>query len=458
MNATLLSQVAQWTGGRLLAGGAGAKITSICTDSRSLRAGDLFVAMRGENFDGHTFVPEAAKLGGIGAVVEKVPIDLPSSFGIIEVLDTLRALQSLSANYRASLSLKVVGVTGSNGKTSTKDFVTSVLGQRFRVAKTEGNLNNHIGVPLTLLRLDSTHEVSVVEMGMNHPGEIAPLATMARPDTAIITNIGTAHIEFMRTREAIAQEKGMLAEAVHAGGTVVLNADDEFTPSIAKRCSARVVTAGISSGDVRATDLKPLSSGIQFRLHATGQCVQAELPVPGEHMVRNALLACAAGLSFGLTLDECAAGLSAPQLSKGRLQQKQIGGLTILDDSYNANPDSVVAGLATLAQMPGKGRRIAVLGRMGELGAESERGHRRVGEAAGQHSISSLITVGEEARWIAEAARTSGVREVIHVADVEEAVAALRGVAGEGDIVLVKGSRSAKMERIVHAMEKGAVA
>ncbi len=458
MNTTLLSQVAQWAGGRLLAGGADAKVASICTDSRSLKAGDLFIALRGENFDGHTFVPEAAKLGGIGAIVEKVPPGLSASFGIIEVLDTLRALQSLSANYRASLPLKVVGVTGSNGKTSTKDFVTSVLGQRFRVAKTEGNLNNHIGVPLTLLRLDSTHEFSVVEMGMNHPGEIAPLAAMAKPDAAIITNIGSAHIEFMHTREAIALEKGMLAEAVHAGGTVVLNADDEFTPSIAKRCSARVVTAGISSGDVRATDLKPLSSGIQFRLHATGQSVQSELPVPGEHMVRNALLACAAGLSFGLTLDECAAGLRAPQLSKGRLQQKQIGGITILDDSYNANPDSVVAGLATLANMPGNGRRIAVLGRMGELGTESERGHRRVGEAAGQHSISCVIAVGEEAKWIAGAARTSGVREVIHVADVDEAVVALRGAAREGDIVLVKGSRSAKMERIVQAMEKGGVA
>ncbi len=271
MNATLLSQVAQWAGGRLLAGGADARVTNICTDSRSLKAGDLFVALRGENFDGHAFVPEAAKLGGIGAIVEKAPLGLPANFGIIEVLDTLRALQTLGANYRAGLSLKVVGVTGSNGKTSTKDFVTSVLGRKFRVAKTEGNLNNHIGVPLTLLRLDSTHEVSVVEMGMNHPGEIAPLAAMAKPDTAIITNIGSAHIEFMHTREAIAQEKGMLAEAVHAGGTVVLNADDEFTPGIAKRCSARVVTAGISSGDVRATDLKPLSSGIQFRLHATGQ-------------------------------------------------------------------------------------------------------------------------------------------------------------------------------------------
>ena len=458
MNATLLSKVAQWSGGHLLAGGADATVTSICTDSRSLKSGDIFIALRGENFDGHSFVPEAARLGAIGAVVEKAPLGLPVNFGIIKVLDTLRALQLLSTNYRTSLPLKVVGVTGSNGKTSTKDFTASVLGQRYRVAKTEGNLNNHIGVPLTLLGLDSAHEMAIVEMGMNHPGEIAPLAAMAKPDAAIITNIGTAHIEFMRTREAIAQEKGMLAEAIHSSGTVVLNADDEFTPRIARRCSARVVTAGISSGEVRATDLKPLSSGIQFRLHATGQCVQAELPVPGEHMVRNALLACATGLSFGLTLDECAEGLRVIQLSKGRLQQKQIGGITILDDSYNANPDSVIAGLATLAQMPCKGRRIAVLGRMGELGEESERGHRRVGMAVGELAISCVIAVGEEAGWIADAARTGGVREVIHVSDVDDAVVALRGMTGEGDTVLVKGSRSAKMERIVQAMEKGGVA
>lgn len=426
---------------------------TVCTDSRALKPGDLFVALRGDNFDGHTFIAQAAQLGAAGAIVEKAPTGLPKEFGLVEVVDSLKALQSLAGNYRQTLTVKVVGITGSNGKTSTKDATAAVLSRRFKTAKTEGNLNNHIGVPLTLLQLNSKHGAAVVEMGMNHAGEIAPLAAMAKPDAAIVTNVGVAHIEYLGTREAIAREKSVLAEAVPPGGTVVLNADDEFTPSIAGRCRARVVTAGLQSGDVLASDLQPLPTGTKFRLHASGRSVDAELPVPGEHMVRNALLACATGLALGLTLEDCAAGLADLQLSKGRLQQKEIGGLLVMDDSYNANPDSVAAGLATLAQMPGAGRRIAVLGRMGELGHEAERGHRRVGQTAGYLGISCVIAVGDEARWIAEAAQEAGVRKVVPAATVEEAVTALRSYAHAGDIVLVKGSRSAKMERVVQALE-----
>ncbi len=453
MDATPLSQVANWSGGRLLAGGADALVANICTDSRALKSGDLFVALRGDNFDGHKFVSEAARIGAVGAIVEKAPIDLPADFGVIEVLDTLKALQELSRHYRASLPVRIIGITGSNGKTTTKDFTAAVLGRKFRTAKTAGNLNNHIGVPLTLLSLSGDNEVAVVELGMNHPGEIAPLAALARPDAAIITNVGTAHIEYMGTREAIAQEKGELAAAVHSSGTVFLNAEDDFSPAISARCSARVVTAGISTGDVRATDLETISSGIKFRIHATGRCVDAELPVPGEHMVRNALLACAAGLEFGVTLEECAAGLRDAGLSKGRLQQKQIAGLTILDDSYNANPDSMIAGLATLAKQPAAGRRIAVLGRMGELGATSESGHRRVGQAAGALGLDCIIAVGDEPRWIADSA--AGVAKIICVPDTLAAAAELRSFSKSGDVVLVKGSRAAQMERVILELEKG---
>jgi UDP-N-acetylmuramyl pentapeptide synthase len=277
---------------------------------------------------------------------------------------------------------------------------------------------------------------------------------MSKPDAAIITNVGVAHIEFLGTRDAIALEKSVLAEAVHADGTVVLNADDDYTPAIAGRCRAKVVTAGISRGDVRATDLEPLTSGTRFRVHATGRCVNAELKVPGEHMVRNAMLACAAGLALGVSLEECVAGLAELQLTKGRLQQKRIGGLLVMDDSYNANPDSVVAGLTTLAQIPGGGRRIAVLGRMAELGHEAERGHRQVGQTAGTLGLSCVITVADEPGWIADAARAAGVREVIQTATNEEAARALSAYAREGDVVLVKGSRSVKMERLVQALEE----
>ena len=456
MDTTPLSEIAAWAGGRLTAGDGNKTVSEIRTDSRALKPGDLFVAIRGEKFDGHDFVAEAARIGAAGAIVAKSPAGLPPSFAIIEVADTVRALQSLAAAYRASLPLKAVCITGSNGKTSTKDFTASVLAQSLSVTKTAGNLNNHIGLPLTILRAGRNHTAGVFEIGMNHPGEIAPLAAVARPDMAIITNVGVAHIEFMGSREAIAQEKGMLAEAVGADGTVILNADDEFTPSIARRTRARVVTAGLQSGDVRASDLEQLSEGIRFRLHATGQCVEAELPVPGEHMVRNALLAVAAGIVFGLTLEECAHGLRDIQLTAGRLTQKTVAGIGILDDTYNANPDSMSAALVTLARMPAAGRRIAVLGRMGELGAESERGHRSVGEVAGRERIPCVITVGEEALWIADSAETAGVPSVIRTADTGDAVRALRGLARPGDLVLVKGSRSARLERIVHAMEGGA--
>ena len=453
MDATTLSQIATWSGGRILGGNPAATITTVCSDSRALRPGDLFVAIRGERFDGHDFLAEAARLGAAGAIVEKETPGLSPAFALIIVSDTVRGLQSLAAAYRATLRLTSVCIPGSNGKTSTKDLCAAVLAQRFRVTVTVGNLNNHLGVPFSILRADSTHDVGVFEIGMNHAGEIAPLAAIARPDIAIITNVGVAHIEFLGTREAIAQEKGMLAEAVGENGTLILNADDAFTPFIAQRTPARVITAGLLGGDVRGTDLEQLSRGIKFRLHATGLCVGAELPVAGEHMVRNALLACAAGISLGLSLGECAAGLRALNLTAGRLTQKTIGGIRILDDTYNANPDSMTAALVTLARMPVEGRRIAVLGGMGELGNESERGHRAVGEVAGREKIGCVITVGESARWIAEAAEDSGVDNVVRTADADEAARILLGIAQPGDTVLVKASRSARLERIVQAME-----
>jgi UDP-N-acetylmuramoyl-tripeptide--D-alanyl-D-alanine ligase len=455
MDSTPLSQIATWSRGRLTGGNPAATVTTISSDSRSLKAGDLFIAIRGEKFDGHDFLAEAARLGAVGAIVEKHTSGLPSSFALIIVADAVRSLQWLATAYRGTLPLTALCITGSNGKTSTKDLCASVLAQRFSVTRTAGNLNNHLGVPISILRADSSHDVGVFEIGMNHAGETAPLAAIARPDIAIITNIGVAHIEFLGTREAIAQEKGMLAEAVGENGTVILNADDEFTPSIAKRTRARVMTAGLQGGDVRATELEQLSRGIKFRLHATGQCVGAELPVPGEHMVRNALLACAAGLTLGLSLEECAAGLRTLDLTPGRLTQKTFGGIRILDDTYNANPDSMSAALVTLARMPATGRRIAVLGGMGELGKESERGHRSVGEVAGREKIGCVITVGETARWIADAAESSGVGTVIRTADADEAARTLRGIAMPGDTVLVKASRSARLERIVLAMEGG---
>ncbi len=453
MDATRFETIAKWAGGRLIAGDPAGTVTVVCTDTRALKAGDFFIALRGENFDAHTFVAEAARRGAAGALVEEIPADLPPGFTVVQVADTLAGLQKVAAYYRQTLSIQAVGLTGSNGKTSTKDLTAGVLGENFQVTKTEGNLNNHIGVPLTLLRARSSDQVGVFEAGMNHPGEIAPLAAMIAPDVAIITNIGMAHIEFMGTREAIALEKGMLAEALQPSGTLILSAHDEFSPAIAARTKADVVLAGIGIGEVFASELKAHFSGTKFRLHADGRSVEAELSVPGEHMVRNAVLAAAAGRVFGLSLEECAAGLTKLRLSKGRLEQKLVRGIQILDDTYNANPDSVGAALRTLASMPAVGRRIAVLGRMGELGTEAERGHRQVGEVAAREHIDCVVGVGEEAEWIADAAWRGGVEKVVRVGSTDEATKALREFAKPGDVVLIKGSRSAKMERIVEALQ-----
>jgi len=452
MDPTKVETLARWAGGTLLSGDPAATASVICTDSRSLKAGDLFLALRGERFDGHAFLDEAVKHGAIGAVIEELTGELPSDFVVIKVDDTLRGLQAIAGEYRRGLDLQVVAITGSNGKTSTKDLAAAVLAERFQVTRTEGNFNNHIGLPLSLLNARSGDRIGVFEIGMNHPGEIAPLAALAQPNVAIITNIGVAHIEFMGSREAIAQEKGILAEALDASGTVILSAEDDFAKSIAARTKADAVFCGIGKGDVCATDLRQDFGGTKFRLHADRHSVEAELPVPGVHMVRNALLAAAAGRVFGVTLEECAAGFGQLRLTKGRLEQKVIRGVHIIDDTYNANPDSMVAALQTLMQMPAAGARIAVLGRMGELGAESERGHRAVGEMAAQLGVDYVITVGEEAAVTADAAWRGGVNKVLKYPTTEEAVKSVRNMVKAGDIVLVKGSRSAKMERIVEGL------
>ena len=447
-----ISAIASWVEGGLSRGNAAAKIDAVSTDSRALKPGALFVALRGEKFDGHDFIRQAAQSGAAGAVVEEAPDDLPEDFAVIRVADTLAALQQMATAYRRTLPTKVVAITGSNGKTSTKDFAASVLAGRGRVAKTEGNLNNHIGLPLTILRALGSDDFGVFEIGMNHAGEIAPLARIARPDAGVITNIGVAHIEYMGSREAIAQEKGMLAEAVGPEGFVVLPVDDAFTESIAARTHAKVIRAGLEHGDVYASDVTTDSEGSRFVAHAGGRAAAGHVAAPGRHMVNNAMLAVAVGLEYGVPLEECLEGLRRAKLTGGRLERKMVRGICILDDSYNANPDSMVAALETLGQMPG--RRIAVLGQMNELGAESDRGHRRVGEAAAREKIECVITVGGIAAGIAAAAREHGVRHVFTPETTAEAAAILRSMARNGDTVLIKGSRSVKMETIVEELAR----
>ncbi len=455
MDPLTLDQIAQFAGAVRQGGAGQTSVTNLSTDTRTVRPGNLFVALRGENFDGHKFVNEAIQRGAVGAVVEKVWTGKPPpEFALLRVADTLSAYQRIAGEYRRSLGLKVVAVTGSNGKTSTKDFTASVLARRFRVTKTEGNLNNHVGLPQTILRASAGDEVAVWEIGMNHPGEIAPLAALARPDIAIITNIGVAHIEFMGSREAIAREKGDLAASLGPRGTLVLNSGDEFAATVAERTAAKVIFAGLERGAVRAEEIVQAASGAEFMILEGAHRCHAILPVPGQHMVQNALLAVAAGRALGVSLEDCAAGLAAAPLTKARLQIRSIAGVQFIDDSYNANPDSTKAALRTLAELETDGRRIAVLGQMAELGAESTRGHREVGETAASLGIDCLIALGEGGREIAEAAREAGLADSVVAASAEEVASSLGATARPGDLVLVKGSRSARTERVLEEFAK----
>lgn len=455
MEALTLQTIVGYAGATLRQGDPSREVRAINSDSRTLGAGELFLALRGERFDGHAYVEQAIALGAAGAIVaDDFAAEAPATFALILAPDPLAAYQRIAREYRRSLPLRVIGITGSNGKTSTKDFTAAVLGRRFRVLKTEGNLNNHIGVPRTLLSASREDEIAVVEMGMNHPGEIAPLAELAAPDVAIITNIGEAHLEFMLTREAIALEKGMLAEALGRDGCLILPAADPFAASLAQRTHARVMTVGFDQGDVVGSGFGQDLNGSRFTVTAEGQSAAVSLPTPGIHMAANALLAIAAGLACGLPLAECAIAVADVALTHGRLESRTIGDRHFLDDTYNANPDSVVAALETLAQMPATGRRVAVLGRMGELGAAADAGHRRVGEVAARLRVDLLIGVGAEGVTIADAARAAGLNEASAVVSVNQAAALLARRTDPGDVILVKGSRSAAMEGVLTAFQE----
>ena len=448
-----LKTVSSYCGGELIAGDPAACVSEVSTDSREDLAGKLFVALAGERFDGHSFVKQAAASGVTAVLVHQIDSQwLSLGCGVIKCDDTLSALQSLSGAYRDWHDPHVVSITGSNGKTSTKDFISATLSPKYHVRATAGNLNNHIGLPLSLLSLREGDDCGVFEIGMNHPGEIAPLAALAKPDGAVITNIGVAHIEYMGSREAIALEKGMLAEAVSPSGFVVLNADDEFTPSIAARTAARVVRAGLTGGDVVASELSIASDGTRFTVKIEGRQWDAFVPVPGQHMVVNATLALGVAWQSGVAIDAAIDALANASITKGRLDVRKLNGVTFIDDSYNANPDSMKAGLSTLAGLECEGRRVAVLGRMGELGVYAESGHAEVGEHAASLGLDAVFTVGAEADRIARAA-SAGCGYVSHHPNHEECAVALGRWLLPGDLVLVKGSRSSAMEKVINLLQ-----
>jgi UDP-N-acetylmuramoyl-tripeptide--D-alanyl-D-alanine ligase len=441
------STLAQHAGGVIAAGSGNVLATSASTDTRTIPAGSVFFALRGERFDANDFACQAIAAGASIVVVERWEGECPENAAVVRVPDGLAGLQRFAAWYRRQREIPVVGITGSNGKTSTKDFTSAVLSRSFNVCATRGNLNNHIGVPLSVLSLEEGHSAAVFEMGMNHPGEIAPLCEIARPNLGIITNIGTAHIEYMGSRDSIAEEKGALARSLPEDGALFVPAGCDFHDYFKRRTKARVIAVGNGRGVIRAENLVTSESGSSFTLEIDGKpAAEVDLPVAGRHMVTNSLLAAGAGWFLGIAPEEIAAGLSNTMLTSGRLRRFTSGGVVIFDDTYNANPESMAAAIDTLAETPvrnGSGKRIVVLGRMGELGSHGPEAHLKVGRLAAARGL-TVVAVGPGSEGIAE-----GAGNAEHFPDQTEAANWLASHAAAGDVVLFKASRSAAMERVM---------
>ena len=448
------------------------KLTDVVIDSRQACPGSLFVALKGEREDGHDFVADAFQHGAIAAIAEKEldirywildirqsPFQYPISniqYPVCFIVeDSLKALQQLAAYWRGKHTPRVVGVTGSVGKTTTKEMIYGVLSRRFRTLKSEGNYNSEIGLPLTLLKLEPSRQRVVLEMGMYDLGEIADLAAIARPHIGVVTNVGPSHLERLGTVERIAQAKAELVEALppySSGGVAVLNGDDPWVRQMAAKTEADVFYYGLDQTcDLWANQIESQGlEGVRFRFHHGSETIYAKVPMLGRHSVHTALAAAAVGLVEGQSWEEIIDGLrGATQLRL--VVVPGLRGSIILDDTYNASPASTIAALNLVEELDG--RKIAVLGDMLELGAYEEEGHRKVGRRA-LDVVAVLITVGERGRLIAEASLAWGMEaeKVIIAKDNEGVIACLREIVAPGDIILVKGSRGMKMEEIVAAL------
>ncbi|NPV91490.1 MAG: UDP-N-acetylmuramoyl-tripeptide--D-alanyl-D-alanine ligase [Firmicutes bacterium] len=442
--------------------------SGVSIDSRTVKPGDLFFALPGQRVDGHEYVESALKAGAVAAVVSRVPEGFDpgekADSVLLEVKDVLTALQDLAAWNRQRYNIPVVGVTGSTGKTTTKDLISAVLSRRFKTLKTSGNYNNEIGLPLTLMQLDGTHQAAVIEMAMRGPGEIAYLCSIARPSIGLITNIGHTHEELLGSQENIARAKMEILTNLPTEGWAVLNWDDLWLRKLAARTRGSVMFYSASGqpgigeyeGEkITASDFRFAGKeGVRFLVRLGGQEQEVYLPVPGEHNISNALGALAVGHLLGMRLEEMAEGLSEARLSAMRLDIKEgLNQTTIINDTYNANPDSMRAALRVLSHLAA-GRRVAVLGEMYELGDYAPEGHKIVGVEAARQGVSLLVTVGDLAGYITEGARSVGLprERTAHFDDNRSAADYLLRELVPGDTVLVKGSRGMKMEQIVAAL------
>ena len=449
-----LSDVATVVAGSVR-GNANIAVRGAVVDSREARPGELFVALPGQHADGHDFVGDAMARGAAAAMVRRGWTGGAET--TVEVDDPGSALLRLAGSERSAIDAHVVGITGSTGKTITKDFTAAVLGRRFRVLASRASFNNEVGLPLTLLQADEGTEAIVCEMGSRGPGQIRRLCEIAAPTVGVVTNVGGAHMELFGSREVLRDAKAELPEALPAGGVAVLNADDPVVRTFGGRTKARVVIFGRrGDADVSAdaVGLRPETGRAEFVLRTPDGSARVHLPVPGEHMVSNALAAAAVGWALGVPVERSAEGLAAASVAGGRMEVKEAGGVRIVNDAYNANPSSMAAALRAARWMASSGRSIAVLGPMAELGPITDEEHERVGGLVARLGIDVLVVVGPEARLIGAAARREGIPPdaIVVCDDVLQAAEALIHMVRPGDLVLVKASRVARLERVADSL------
>jgi UDP-N-acetylmuramoyl-tripeptide--D-alanyl-D-alanine ligase len=438
-----LLEILEATGGGEVGGTqVGNTFSTFHTDSREVVQGGVFFALPGAEMDGHRFVADAIKRGATAVVVDR-RVNVPTGIAAVRVADTWAALYALASHTLDRVGPLVVAVTGSNGKTSTKEMVAAILARRFNVMRTVGNLNTETGVPLTVLALEPHHTALVLEMGMQRPGDIARLVGLAKPSVGVITNIGTVHMEYFESREQLARAKGELVAGLSEQSIAVLNAEDQFYPLLVAMTEARVMSFGMAKGDFRAEGYRALTGGgSQFSVRG----VEVRLPLEGRHQALNAVAALAVGASEGVPLDQAAEALEQVAVDH-RLQEVPVaGGYSIVDDAYNASPESMIAAFEALAESPRRGRLLAVLGQMGELGSLSEESHRRVGRRAAEVFDAVCVVDGDLARMMAESAGAE------LVADKPAAMDWVRRNAREGDRVLIKASRGVRLDEVVREL------
>lgn len=459
-----LDEILRATGGVLLKGGKGV-FSGICTDSRTIKPGQLFIPLLGINFDGHSFIHEAKAKGANGSLVQSsmknrvLMINDDQSFVLVAVEDTLTALQEIASFHRQAFQPVIIAITGSTGKTTCKEMVYSILSKHFKTLKSEGNLNNVIGLPLTLLQLEAVHEIAVLELGMNLRGEIDRMAELAAPTIGVITNIGPSHLQFLGSLKGVLEAKSELIPHINSEGKLILNADDPSIMELSQRAKCQVVTFGLNpDAHFHANHIKSLGlKGFNFRLRSPSGEMELVVPAIGHQNVINALTAIAVAHGSGLELDQIKEGLSDFRPVRGRLEIIELKNrVTLLNDSYNANPKSMAHALETLAEVKGQRRTIAVLGDMLELGEIAKEAHLKIGDLVASTTVDYLIAVGDWAQYIAEGAAQAGVEseQLCFCKHRDEAKEVLQKIIEPGDLILLKASRKIGLDNLMNCLQE----